>query len=240
MKKTLLLMTLLIVTAAQQGRADTALQKANRGLVFGATAALGAAIAGPAGLVAGAFGGALLAESDASRDRSTEQELVELRERSNGLAQDLVLAEQRALQLEQQLAASSEQLERVQSLASSYLNFQVLFRTGSSELDDGNRQRLQHLADHLAQQNDVQVILAGHADPRGDEVYNQELSRGRVEMVSELLQEGGVSAQRITSAAYGDQHSRAAEGDLDAYALERRVVIELMLGDEGADIAQAQ
>jgi outer membrane protein OmpA-like peptidoglycan-associated protein len=115
---------------------------------------------------------------------------------------------------------------------------EVLFRTGSSELDIETEQRLVSLAAVLDRDPDLVVTLDGYADRRGDEDLNLRLSEARAEAVRQTLIEHGFPAQRIASQGHGDAMSTAGEGDLDAYALERNVRIRLDMSASDTQIAQ--
>ena len=69
--------------------------------------------------------------------------------------------------------------------------------------------------------------LRGFADPRCDDLYNESLSQQRLDSITAIRTANGIEASRISAQAFGDRLSLATEGDLDAYALERRVSIEI-------------
>jgi len=75
----------------------------------------------------------------------------------------------------------------------------------------------------------AQVCVAGYADPRGSDAYNNELSLRRAANVAAVLMSAGVSRERILIEAYGKSAAASADGDLDSYALERRVTVRLQL-----------
>jgi outer membrane protein OmpA-like peptidoglycan-associated protein len=54
------------------------------------------------------------------------------------------------------------------------------------------------------------------------------LSAQRAAAVREVLLQAGVAADRITATAEGERQSTAAEGDLDALAMERRVNLSIV------------
>ncbi len=130
--------------------------------------------------------------------------------------------------LRTQLADVDLQNTQLQRLAADSLEFQVLFRTGHSTLDVAGEERIARVARFLVRQPSLQIRLSGFADPRGDDAYNDELTGQRVANIADLLESNGLPASRITTTAYGDSQSVAADGDYDAYALERRVNIELV------------
>ena len=130
--------------------------------------------------------------------------------------------------LQTQLASIGREFGELERLAIESLQFQVLFRTGNDQLDGDSAQRIEQLAQLLVRQPELPVRLSGHADPRGGDTYNDELSAGRIASVAALLESQGVAAERIITRVYGESQSQAGEGDIDSYALERRVDIELM------------
>src|SRR6266513_1304499 len=71
--------------------------------------------------------------------------------------------------------------------------------------------------------------IAGYADPRGSDAYNDELSLRRAQAVAAVLMSAGVPGERILIEAHGKTESTSAAGDLDAYALERRVTVRVEL-----------
>jgi len=56
---------------------------------------------------------------------------------------------------------------------------------------------------YLESRPEAHLILEGHADPRGEAEYNQELSQRRVERVKRFLVEQGVSEANIDTKAFG-------------------------------------
>jgi len=87
------------------------------------------------------------------------------------------------------------------------LQMDLLFHTNATGLDDVDHKRIEQLASFLKRYPSLAVQLDGFADPRGKQQKNQALSEQRIETVKQQLS------------------SVATRGDLDAYALERRVSI---------------
>jgi peptidoglycan-associated lipoprotein len=75
----------------------------------------------------------------------------------------------------------------------------------------------------------AQVSVAGFADPRGAQAYNDELSLRRAQNVAAVLASAGVPRERIRIEAHGSGEAQDADGDLDSYALERRVTVRLQM-----------
>lgn len=209
----------------------------------GAGAAAGAILAGPPGALLGAgFGGFFaerLARAQAASDLETDlalaqSDLDEMRaamERSRGelavLRADLSDRDLRIAELEHGRRVTTG------------LEMEVLFRTGGREVEQANIDRIERLAVVLLQNPDLSIRLDGYADPRGETGSNLSLSEDRNDSVREELIARGVDPRRIETHAHGDTQSRAVEGDLDGYALERRVRIRLEDNDAEARVANS-
>ena len=74
---------------------------------------------------------------------------------------------------------------------------------------------------------EMRVRVSGFADPRGTDEANATLSKERADAVATVLAAQGVDASRLVIEAHGEAETTAAEGDLDGYALERRVVVRI-------------
>jgi outer membrane protein OmpA-like peptidoglycan-associated protein len=86
--------------------------------------------------------------------------------------------------------------------------------------------------------DDFTMVVEGHSDSRGDAEYNDQLSAERAAAVRDVLLRAGISPTRITTRAAGETGSRAAENDLDALALERRVNVTIVHPDSRNRVAQ--
>lgn len=243
MKTKLMICALLALFVTGTTHADTrevsGKTAAKQSAVFIGSAVAGAVLAGPIGYLAGGLTGAWLAnniDKADERDRSVA-ELTETRRELESLATDLAHADAETEGLENALRVSQHSMDRYRRLASQYVTFELLFRTGESSLTADGDARLGQLAVFLAEQPEIDVMLSGYADPRGDDEFNLELSEQRVRTVADTLQANGVRPERITINAHGDRQSSAVDGDLDAYALERRVTIELSVPAYSAEVA---
>lgn len=186
--------------------------------VAGSLGFIGAVAAGPIGLLVGAIGGESLGKE---LDKADEYESVAAENRRYEV--ELADIEEHIRYLEGSLSKEQELSE----LNAHNLEFQVLFHTGNGALNDDDQARLDELAKFLQRNPELNIRVSGYADPRGDSDYNQILSSERSNNVKKLLEESGVEANRIESYSFGATHSEALDGDIDAYALERRVTIEV-------------
>jgi len=240
MKASFLICGITLALGISPAHADATSKEGNIGV--GSGIAVGALAGGPLGAVIGAGLGAWIGEkfhdgralpgveeerdiarSDLERTRlelgSTRTSLAHSQGRVSDLEQSLVTRDTELASLTDARAAELGQ----------GLELDVMFRTGQSELPAELDRRLNELATVLASNPQLRVHLDGHADPRGDDDYNRSLSDARIQAVKNALVAGGVDASRIDATAHGESDSLAKDGDLDAYALERRVRIRLGL-----------
>lgn len=218
MKKCLLATSIALASATavpvvSAGETATDLKQ---GVVFSSSAILGAAAAGPFGMLLGAIGGAYLGEQIEKADTLEST--------------DLILAEQKMqiAALQNQLTRADEKTGELSQLAMDTLEFQVLFHTGADQLTERGQARVAALATFLRKHPELTVRLTGYADPRGTDEYNNVLSDYRARTVQTALHSMGVGEHRIERRAYGADKSTAPRGDYEAYAMERRVEIELV------------
>jgi outer membrane protein OmpA-like peptidoglycan-associated protein len=193
--------------------------------------AVGALAAGPVGAVVGAAAGALLgdryhrqAQSSAQLTDSlgkSEAEREHLTQRVAQLDSSLAQARAAAGQLDQTLQGTDE------------LGLDVSFRTDDDSVTVQTVSPLLKLGALVASMPQARVRIAGYADPRGSDAWNNDLSLRRAQNVAAVLAAAGVPRERMLVEAHGRSEATAAAGDLDAYAFERRVTVRLQLQDSG-------
>ncbi|MBB5210931.1 OmpA family protein [Microbulbifer hydrolyticus] len=224
MKKMLMAVTLSTLTlnafASAEAATNTdkefqgsALTPAKQATAFTGAAVAGAAVGGPIGFIAGALGGAWLGEQ------------IKQAEEADMLATQLTESRTELGNLAQQLDAARLSANDARELALESLEFQMLFTTGDDELQEAQERQVAAMADFLNRHPQLQVHLEGHSDPRGSDGYNNVLSDQRALSVQRALEAYGVAPERIERRALGASQSKATKGDVDAYALERRVDI---------------
>jgi outer membrane protein OmpA-like peptidoglycan-associated protein len=193
--------------------------------------AVGAIAAGPIGAVAGAAAGALLGDRY-HRQAQSRAALAEDLRRSEAQREDLV---HDVAQLDGSLSqARAQSAELTETLShTDQLGLDVSFRTGDDSVAEQALSPLLKLGALAASLRESQVRVAGYADPRGSDAYNDELSLRRATNVATVLTSAGVARERIHIEAHGKTEAGDASGDLDAYALERRVTVRLQLPGAG-------
>jgi outer membrane protein OmpA-like peptidoglycan-associated protein len=103
----------------------------------------------------------------------------------------------------------------------------ITFVYDQAAFTDTGRRQMAALAQYLRRQGLNSVTLSGHADSRGSEEYNFELSKQRLEVVARLLREAGYTG-KLTLVPMGERQPYATP-DRDrlpqeaVYQLDRRV-----------------
>jgi outer membrane protein OmpA-like peptidoglycan-associated protein len=212
--------------SATPGTHQKASKQENIGVVTGL--AVGAVAGGPVGAIFGAAAGAWIG------DRYHKQEVAK-----KGLATDLGQSEADRKALSDSVAELNASLTsmRVKSdqldltlQKTDELQTDVSFRTNDDSLNAQSLPPLLKLGALAASMPDMKVRVAGYADPRGSEEYNNELSRRRAEAVAAVLAQAGVSKEHMIVEGHGKSESGAMEGDLDGYAFDRKVTVRLERG----------
>lgn len=219
MKKTILMCTILglgAITANTASAATFEISDETKGnsVVWGSIAT-GAAVGGPLGALVGTIAGSWMGEKvkEAGQAEGTEEALAQ--------------ANARVDELSQKLASSKAETNSYQQFALQELQLELLFKTGASELTLPAQLKMSLLASLLIEHPELMIRLDGHADPRGDETYNQTLSDDRVQAVQSFLIAKGIPAERFSVHSHGASQSTATKGDYDSYALERVVKVQL-------------
>lgn len=104
-----------------------------------------------------------------------------------------------------------------------HLNFQ----TGSTQLTPESGATVTNLAQILKAYPNARVQLIGHTDNTGTAEANQKLSLDRADAVKQMLVNGGVAGDRISTAGYGQDRPIGPNDSEEGRAKNRR--IELMV-----------
>jgi outer membrane protein OmpA-like peptidoglycan-associated protein len=210
--------------------------------------AVGAAAGGPIGAVVGMVAGALLGrhyqrQSAANHTLAAGNRALETRNRV--LTARLDRSERENAGLAGKLSEASRSLAAVEAQrteldrtvqASDDIETSVLFRTGAASINRMQLPALRKIAALAASlPPGAKVRIDGYADPRGPASFNDDLSLERAEAVALALQSAGCPQDRLVIEGHGSSGSTPARGDLDAYALERRVSVRL---EDGPAVAQ--
>lgn len=194
--------------------------------------ALGAVAGGPIGAIVGATAGAWLGDREhrlamqrtalaADLDK-THGDQARLAQNVTELNGSLAREQQRGEQLDLALSHTDE------------VELDVGFRTNDDSIQVQSMSPLLKLGALAAALPGAQIRVAGYADPRGPDKLNEALSRRRAEAVAAVLETAGVPRDRLIVEAHGKSASTSTEGDLDGYALDRRVTVRIEKAGEDA------
>jgi outer membrane protein OmpA-like peptidoglycan-associated protein len=203
-------------------------QNREEGMGLGAGGIAGAILGGPVGFIIGAATGAWTGNKfHKQREARTEAEARAADMETVTRSLEALVADS-----ENEIQELSVEMRRQQNVYRDALReafeVEVYFHTGEAALADNVADRVERLGEILQGVDDFAVVVEGHADPRGDNDFNEQLSAQRAAAVRDALIRAGISDDRITTRAVGESQSAATEGDLDAMALERRVNLSIV------------
>jgi len=110
--------------------------------------------------------------------------------------------------------------QRVNDVLIATFKSEVLFDFDSATLKPGAYGEIARVATVLKKYPQTTIRVEGHTDTRGNEIYNQGLSKKRADAVRDTLIQQGVEASRIESEGYGETQPVSSDD-----ALNRRVTI---------------
>ncbi|MGS0726379.1 OmpA family protein, partial [Shewanella sp. 0m-11] len=85
--------------------------------------------------------------------------------------------------------------------------------------------QLEAVAEKLAQQHALKVMIVGHTDSVGPQTYNLTLSKARAGSIADYLIAKGISASRISLKGAGEAEPIASNTNAAGRASNRRVEI---------------
>lgn len=104
-------------------------------------------------------------------------------------------------------------------------SFMVTFPLGSATPKPGGEHVIAAAARHALSQDDLRIVLGGHADRSGSADLNRRLSAARAERVSQLLQVHGVPLDKISTIGFGETYPKTMTPDGMRHTDNRRVEI---------------
>lgn len=175
--------------------------------------------------IARAHANAELEQSRAERDR------ILLQARENDAEQARQAAAQQAARAEA-LERELDELEAEQTDRGPVLTLSdVLFDTDKAELKPGAMTTVDRLAQFMSEHPDRRLLIEGHADARGTEAYNRDLSERRAAAVRKALVDDNVDPSRIRVTGLGEDYPVASNDTRAGMQANRRVEIVISDGD---------
>ena len=103
----------------------------------------------------------------------------------------------------------------------------VNFDFDSAELTVSARSTLNRQAAFLSLNQDLMIVIEGHADERGTREYNLALGDRRATAVRDYLVAKGINSARVRTVSYGKERPAVAGSDEAAWAKNRRAATVL-------------
>ncbi len=236
-KKTLIAATFAAFAAAPlASQAETAADQTSyaeqdRGVAWGA--ALGALAGGPLGAIIGATGGSFIGYK-----QGIENELEATRTELAGAHQATERANRKLAESQQTraefaaFAAERDVLDEAMLDLVEDVTVTYAFRTGSTRIEPHIERQVTQMGRALSVVPRIQVQVEGFADVRGSDAVNRNLSRQRAQAIARVLEEAGVSPERIQLMAQGESGAFATTGDPEGWFFDRRVVVTLGVDEQ--------
>jgi outer membrane protein OmpA-like peptidoglycan-associated protein len=99
------------------------------------------------------------------------------------------------------------------------------FETGSAKIQAKSTAYLNYLVNILRKNPSYRVLFEGHTDNVGEEEANQKLSQDRVDAARDYFTSKGISADRISTKAFGSKRPKYLNDNAAGRAKNRRVEI---------------
>jgi len=110
----------------------------------------------------------------------------------------------------------------------------INFETDSAQIRPESMPIIEAVAATLRANDQIQLLqVQGHADERGDDNHNLQLTRDRAASVVAALTQRGVGAERLHAAGYGERCPVNAGRGAVAWAANRRVVFLILRTSAG-------
>lgn len=103
----------------------------------------------------------------------------------------------------------------------------ITFALNSSSIDTSFKEVLGSVALVLEEYEKTLVVIEGHTDSSGSDSYNQQLSERRAVAVGQVLDDKGVSVQRMVIIGYGEERPVASNATDQGRSENRRVELTL-------------
>ena len=105
----------------------------------------------------------------------------------------------------------------------------VLFETNKASLRSEGQRKIKEFAKVIEQYGETrQIIIEGHTDSQGGEVYNQRLSEQRAKTVRHVLTKQKINPKRLTTKGFGEKKPIATNANRTGRQQNRRVEILIL------------
>lgn len=130
-------------------------------------------------------------------------------------------------ELGSRLRGTGVQVRRVGNTVQLVMYSDVTFAFNSADVKPSLYPALESVASVLREYDRTNVVITGYTDNVGKAAYNQGLSERRAASVARILENDGVSRNRVFTRGMGHRHPVASNATASGRAKNRRVVITL-------------
>jgi len=102
---------------------------------------------------------------------------------------------------------------------------EVLFEKNKTALKRGAASHLQKIIYFIEQHPDFKIVIKGHTDNLGSNLFNLEFSENRAGTIKSFLIKEGIPSGRLTSIGHGETYPVAGNGSSSGRQLNQRVEI---------------
>lgn len=114
----------------------------------------------------------------------------------------------------------------------------LLFALDSYNLQAETKSNLIELSKTLNKYDDTNILIEGHTDSSGEDIYNQKLSEKRAKEVEQFLVSQQVKDSRITTKGYGETQPLKPNDTQAGMQANRRVEVAIYANNEMKKLAK--
>jgi outer membrane protein OmpA-like peptidoglycan-associated protein len=114
----------------------------------------------------------------------------------------------------------------------------LMFDLDSYLLKAETRDNLTELSKTLQKYDDTNILIEGHTDNTGTEVYNMNLSQKRASNVAKYLKDQGVKSGRVITEGYGENQPLASNETTEGRQNNRRVEVAIYANKKMKKLAE--
>jgi len=111
----------------------------------------------------------------------------------------------------------------------------LFFDNDKHHLNQKSKDKIDQLFSDLMSKDIFQIVVTGHTDNRGSEVYNESLAMARAEQVQEYMIDRGFSSNVLGVKSDGERQPMASNDQLTGRQRNRRVVIRIFYNEKEED-----
>ncbi len=138
-----------------------------------------------------------------------------------------VYQDEQQAKLRERLVNAGVQVQREGDNIHLIMPSDITFDTAQSDIKPSFYQTLNAVAEVFKEYKKTTITVTGHADSRGSDSYNMDLSQRRAQSVSAYLASQGVASGRLSAVGYGETRPIGDNATAAGQAMNRRVEITI-------------